>query len=128
MNKIIKTVIGLVVVLAIARFFFPPLTELGYANPSEGVTLQVMFDPHGGVEPLPIYVEAADAVDVSSYGLEICDSLVADLVAGNVPLEGINPAGTIEIIFVSGGRHFYRWMGQETVSFDYTAEGCVANG
>ncbi len=128
MNKFIKIFIGLVVIAAIARFFFPPLTELGYANPSEGVTLQVMFDKHGGVDPLPIYIEAADIIDAALYGQEVCDSLVADLAAGKVPLEGINPAGAIEVIFVSGGRYFYRWMGQETVSFNYTAEGCVANG
>ncbi len=128
MKNILKLFIVLVIVLGGLRFFFPPLAELGYATSDNGVSAQVMFERKGGAEPLKIFVEAAEGLNQPAFADEICNSLVEDMASGDLPLAGLNPAGTIEVLFVGGGRYFYRWMGKETVAFTYTSEGCTANG
>lgn len=124
MKNLIKLTIVLVIVLAALRFFFPPLSELGYATADNGVAAQVMFEPKGGPEPLKIFIEAAEGLDQPAFADEICDSLVADMASGDLPLAGLNPAGTIEILFVGGGRYFYRFSDAEIFPFSYGPDGC----
>ncbi len=124
MKHLIKLFIVLVIVLGALRFFFPPLSELGYATSETEVSAQVMFDRKGGTDPLKIYVEAVEGLDQSAFSDEICDSLAADMASGDLPLTGLNPTGDIEVLFVGGGRYFYRFADAEIYLFSYGPDGC----
>ncbi len=124
MKNLIKLLIVLVIVLGGLRFFFPPLKELGYATSDDGISARVMVQPKGGADPLQIFIEAAEGFDQPAFASEICDSLIVDMVGGDLPLAGINDAGNIEIQFITGGRYFYRFSKPEPYSFKYASEGC----
>ncbi|MCF6303785.1 MAG: hypothetical protein L3J33_00235 [Rhodobacteraceae bacterium] len=125
MKNLIKLFIVLVLVLGGLRFFFPPLAELGYATSDNGVSAQVMFKRKGGAEPLQIYIEAAEGLDQPALANEICTSLVADIASGEVPLTGISPTGNMEILYIDGGRYFYRLFDKAVFGFAYDADGCA---
>lgn len=122
MKKIFKLMVVVVVALGLLRFFFPPLTELGYATPETGANLQIMYARNGGVNPLLIYVETREGIDFESISAELGANLIADRATGALPLKGLPEQGKIEFRFVSGGRYFYRFAEQALVIASYDAE------
>lgn len=124
MSKTIRRVLIFAVLLGILRLIFPPLTDLGYTTPAPDVSLQVMIKKRGGLDPVRIYLETPENLPLEPISAALCENLVADQVAGLLPVEGISDSGSYRITFMKGGRYFYRVLSKEAFEYSYTPDGC----
>jgi len=132
MTKSIIPFVVLIIALTGARFFFPPLTELGYTELPDDMNLRVMINRNGGVDPMQLYIEMPDEADLQNINDILCATMVDDKTSGTMPIQGLPETGNSQFNFVTDGRYFYRWRDKKLLDYSYALSGCtlkeMANG